>query len=229
MHFPIPDFWAFLNFGLGLVATFGLVAVIAAAIFAPEGLLLFGKAAVAILRKLLQTRLGVAILVGVACLICGELAGDYHGRSVADAACKAAQERADAEAVARDNEQSALAKQDESKRQTALNNPATREKINEYEAGISPDSDGLSDDDLRGLRGIQGEAGNAKAGGAPSGAPVVHGAGGRSAVRAFHQGDKTRIALAEVTGTLRSCNERLTQSRGWYIGVRNRFAAARLK
>lgn len=123
MHFPTPDFLTLLNWGLAIIATVGLVGAIAIAIFAPALAQVFLNGAVAILRSLLSTRIGVALLVGALCLIMGELAGDYHGRT----ACRAAQVQADQEAVARDQEQGKLAADDAVHRSAALKGAAAKD------------------------------------------------------------------------------------------------------
>lgn len=126
--------WTIFNWTIGIVSTVGIAGAIALAIFAPALAEVLFKGAISLVARLLQTRIGVAILVGLGCLILGELAGDYHGRSVANAACKAAQLRADAEALARDKQQSVLADQDAQKRIAALESAAkkSQETINAY-------------------------------------------------------------------------------------------------
>lgn len=128
------DFWTVLNWGMALIGVFGVGGLIALFVFAPALAQVILNGAVTIVGDILKTRLGVAVLVGAACLVAGELAGDYHGRSVAEAACHAAQERADAEAVARDKQQGALADQDAKKRIAVLEAAAKKnqEKINAY-------------------------------------------------------------------------------------------------
>lgn len=122
------NFWTVLNWGMAIAGTVGVVGLIALVIFAPAVAQVLLNGAVGILRWLLSTRVGVAILVGGICLIGGELAGDYHGRSVADAACKAAQERADAEAAARDKQQGVIADKDAQKRIAVLEKSAKRDR-----------------------------------------------------------------------------------------------------
>lgn len=131
--------WNVINWSIGIVGTLGVAGAIALAVFAPALAEVLFKGAVDIVAKLLQTRIGVAILVGLGCLILGELAGDYHGRSVADAACKAAQVRADAEALARDKQQGVLADQDAQKRIVALEASAkkSQEKLNAYSKALA--------------------------------------------------------------------------------------------
>lgn len=133
------NFWTVLNYGMAIAGSIGVVGLIALVVFAPAAAQVLLNGAVGILRRLLSTRVGVAILVGGICLIGGELAGDYHGRSVAEAACKAAQERADAEAAARDKQQGVLADKDAQKRIAVLEAAARKSqgKLNEYSKALA--------------------------------------------------------------------------------------------
>ena len=49
------------------------------------------------------------------------------------------------------------------------------------------------------------------------------------AVPALKVGEDARAALADSRGTLRDANGRLSQSRGWYLAMRHRYAGAKLK
>lgn len=118
------NFWTALNWGLAIVGTLGVAGAIALAIFAPAVAQVLLNGVVGIVRRLLQTRIGVAILVGALCLIGGELAGDWHGRST----CRTAQAQADREAAARDQEQGNLAADDAKQRSAQLDSAAAKDK-----------------------------------------------------------------------------------------------------
>jgi hypothetical protein len=113
-----------LNYGLAIVGSVGLLGFAALLIFAPAVASLLARGALNIIRDLLKTRVGVAILVGILCLIAGEIAGDWHGRS----ACRTEQARADAEAKARDQDQAELATYDAMQRSDALKSAAAKDK-----------------------------------------------------------------------------------------------------
>lgn len=93
---------------LTIIGTLGFVGFVCLAVFAPAAAEIAEKGVVAVIGDLLKTRIGVALLVGILCLIAGELAGDWHGRT----ACRADQAQAEKEAAARDQTQGTLAADD---------------------------------------------------------------------------------------------------------------------
>src|ERR1019366_5886979 len=97
-----------LNWGLAIIGSIGFAYTVALMIFAPGAAAIAEKGLVTVVVDILKTRIGVALLVGILCLIVGELAGDWHGRTT----CRADQARADQEAAVRDRTQGRLAADD---------------------------------------------------------------------------------------------------------------------
>jgi hypothetical protein len=122
------SFLTVLNWTLGFVATFGVAGLVVLAFTVPTAEQLAARGLTAFLRRMLATRIGVAVLVGILCLIVGELAGDWHGRT----ACRAEQARADAEAKTRDQDQAELATYDAMQRSDALKAAAAKDQETQH-------------------------------------------------------------------------------------------------
>ena len=105
-----------LNWFLAIIGALGFAGFVCLAIFAPAAAELAERGTVAVVRDMLKTRVGVAVMVGVLCLIGGELAGDWHGRT----ACRADQAKAEQEAAARDQAQGTIAADDAAARSKEL-------------------------------------------------------------------------------------------------------------
>jgi hypothetical protein len=113
-----------LNWTLAIVGSIGFAGMVALVIFAPGAAAIAEKGVVIVIRDMLRTRIGTAILVAVLCLIVGELAGDWHGRT----ACRADQARAEQEAAARDKTQGDLAATDAGQKSDALKSAAAQDR-----------------------------------------------------------------------------------------------------
>lgn len=112
-----------LNWLLAIIGVLGFTGFICLAIFAPAAATIAEKGVLTVVGDMLKTRIGTAVLVGILCLIAGELAGDWHGRS----ACRADQAQAEKEAAARDQTQGTLAADDATQRAAALDAAAAKD------------------------------------------------------------------------------------------------------
>src|SRR6202035_3174919 len=116
------------------VGVFGVTGLILLFIFAPAA----AQAVLVIVKDflgvVLSTRIGVGILVGLACLSVGYLYGDHLGRAAEDAKYAEAQQRADEQAAQRDTAIGGKANADAQARIKALekSNAAYAAKIGAY-------------------------------------------------------------------------------------------------
>lgn len=92
------------------VGVLGVAGTIALAVFAPLVLAQTFRALMTVLESILSTRIGVGILVGIACLVIGELHGDWTGSGRVQAKWDEARRVAKAEADAKDTNISEAAK-----------------------------------------------------------------------------------------------------------------------
>lgn len=105
-----------LNWIITIVGAIGLVGLVACMIMAPAVF----EVIVKLIMDFLGTRLGLAIVVGTACLYGGLTYGDLTGRSEERAICQANQVKADQEAKKRDSDIGAAAETDDQTRTTSL-------------------------------------------------------------------------------------------------------------
>lgn len=79
---------------LSIVGVLGVGGFAAALIFAPPLAAAFVKIALNVLERILSTRIGVGIVVGIACSIAGFLYGEHEGAAGVQAKWDAAEQRA---------------------------------------------------------------------------------------------------------------------------------------
>jgi hypothetical protein len=113
-----------INWIVGLIMSLGLVTVIALAICAPAAAAVLGR----IVGDILRTRLGLAVVIGAACLYGGLVYGDLSGRREERATCQAMQRAAEEKAAARDAKQGDLAAADEQASNTQLKSDSLKDK-----------------------------------------------------------------------------------------------------
>lgn len=125
-----------------LVSSIGIVGVIALALFLPEAFALLVKGAGALLRQLLATRIGCAVLAAIAA---GVLAGMYQRATDAEACRIEIQELKDqaaAAATARDAEITAAIEKKYAPLLEQIESRAgeLQEKVTAYERNTKPDA-----------------------------------------------------------------------------------------
>jgi len=113
-----------INWIVGVIGSIGIVGAILLAVFAPAAAAVLFR----VVADFVSTRLGLAIVVGAACLYGGLVYGDVSGRAEERAKCQAAQLAAEMEAKARDARQEQLAADDEQRSSVELKSDSLKDK-----------------------------------------------------------------------------------------------------
>lgn len=156
MHFAIPDLHVF-NIVLAVISSVGIVGAIALAVFAPALAEAILSAFLNIMGRILNTRLGVGIIVGFGCLVAGELYGTHEANIICRGTIAAAEKRADAAADQRDTQQAAIRSTEDQDYITKLEtlNKSNEDQINGYAQELAARKNAvcaLSAPDLQRLR-----------------------------------------------------------------------------
>jgi len=151
-----------LSWIFAIVGVVGVGGLIALAVFAPAVAQVVMTIIIDFFKAVLSTRLGVGIVVGLVCLVGGDLYGNITGRNAAETQCQQAQLKADAEAKARDQTITNQAGTDAQKRmaQLELENQAYQTQTKAYadeidkrnKAAKAPSGCVLSPADIKRLR-----------------------------------------------------------------------------
>jgi hypothetical protein len=155
IHLPIPDIHVF-NIVLGVVSAVGVTGAIVLAVMAPALAETLFSSFLTIMGRILGTRVGVGAVVGIGCLITGELYGTHQANLTCRATIAANAKQADTEATKRDQDQAALTDTDvqANLKQLQTLNQAQEGKIHDYEAILATRKSAvctLSADDLQRL------------------------------------------------------------------------------
>lgn len=122
------------NIVLAVIGAVGIPGAIVLAIAAPALAETLFSAALSALGRILNTRAGVGLIVGIGCLILGELYGTHQANLVCQGTLLAAEKRADAAAVTRDDQQAAVRSTEDQDYITKLEalNKTNEEQIHGY-------------------------------------------------------------------------------------------------
>lgn len=127
------------NIVLAVIAAVGIPGAIILAIAAPALAETLFSTFLNILGRVLSTRLGVGFVVGIGCIIVGELYGTHEANLTCRATIISNENKANAEATARDQDQAKQTDTDVQGRVVELEalNKTNEDKINDYQQQLA--------------------------------------------------------------------------------------------